>query len=331
VLHLVNKYPEENYTRIVAPRVESGVGFYSNEILNRGMSVSISINSENVEFEEDAFGNVTDVHGLEVSIDDGESLEDWYPRVFDSGSNDLSSQAKVARENNKLARVLNYLPEKNGVLVIRERDQSGLALLAVAAGVELGRVQGKPARELIDYVAELAERSCALEVTIGHAIAEHHTNYGDEPGTTRQLEGRLHIPPPSRLIKWCRSDEETRSKMDLTKPAFEISPIRDSKRFQENIDAVLGGLRKWSGVAQVEPETLTTGKYVGHTRLNYFINGLQVGRTHPQFRKQEPHIFAYVERGAREVPARSSFDYGEASMMPDLALRFKAVLDLDEL
>lgn len=331
MLHLVDKYPEENYARIVVPRVESGVGFYSNEILSRGMSVSISINIENIEFEEDAFGNVTDVHGLEAAVDDGESLEDWSPRVFDSGSNDLGYQAKVARENNKLTKVLNSLPERCGVLVIRERKESGLALLAVSGGVELGRVQGKPARELIHYVAELAEQSSALEVTIGHAIAEYYTSYGDEPGTTRQLDGRLHIPPPSRLIKWCRSDDVTRSQMDLTKPAFEVSPIRDSKRFQDNIDAVLGGLRQWSGVAQVEPETLTSGKYLGDTRLNYFINGLQVGRTHPQFRKQEPYIFEFVERGGRKIQARSSFDYGEASMMPDLALRFEAVVDLDEL
>lgn len=331
MLHLLNQFPEEGYTRIVVPRVEPGVGFYSNEILKRGMSVSISVNTENIEFEEDAFGNVTDVHGVELIVDDVESLDDWNPRVFDSGSNDLSSQAKVARENNKLTGVLNSLPERNGVLVIRERDQSGLALLAVSGGVELGRVQGKPARELIDYVAELAEQSIALEVTIGHEIAEHHTNYGDEPGTTRQIEGRLHIPPPSRLIKWCRSDDETRSVMDLSKPAYEISPIRDSRRFQENIDAILGGLKKWSGVAQVEPETMTSGKYVGDTRLNYFINGLQVGRTHPQFRKQEPNIFFYVERGARQVAVRTSFDYGEASMMPDLGLRFEALLDLDDL
>jgi hypothetical protein len=331
MMRLVDSCPEEDYTRIVVPRVESGVGFYSTEILNRGMSISISINAENLEFEEDVFENVTEVHGLEVTVDEGESLDDWYPRVFDSGSTDLSSQAKVARENNKLTRVLNSLPEKHGVLVIRERNESGLVLLAVSAGVALGRVQGKPARELIDFVAELAEKSIALEVTIGHEIAEHHTNYGDEPGTTRQLEGRLHIPPPSRLIKWCRSDDGTRAQMNLSKPAFEISPIRDSKRFQENIDAVLGGLRRWSGVAQVEPEPLTTGKYAGDTRLNYFINGLQVGRTHPQFRKQEPNIFDYVERGGRKIPARTSFDYGEASMMPDLGLRFEAVVDLDEL
>lgn len=331
MLHLVSKYPEESYSRIIVPRVESGVGFYSNEVLNRGTSVSISLNSENVEFEEDAFGNVTDIHGLEVTVDEGDSLEDWYPRVIDSGSNDLSSQAKVARENNKLTRVLNSLPETKGVLVIHESNESGVALLAVAGGKELGRVQGKPARELIDYVGELAEQSIALEVTIGHEVAEHHTNYGDEPETTKQLEGRLHIPPPSRLIKWCRSDDETRGRMDLSKPAFEVSPIRDSKRYQENIDAVLAGLRKWEGVAQVEPETLTTGKYAGDTRLNYFINGLQVGRTHPQFRKNEPHVFSYVEQGAREVPARSSFDYAEATMMPDFALRFEAVLDLDEL
>lgn len=331
MLHLVKKYPEENYTRIVVPRFESGVGFYSNDILSRGMRVSISINSENVEFEEDAFGNVTDVHRLEVTVDDDEPLDDWNPRVFDSGSTDLSSQATVARENNKLTRVLNSLPEKQAVLVVRERDESGLGLLAVSEDIELGTVQAKAARELIDYVLELAEQSVALEVTVGHEIAEHHTSSGDEPGVTRQVEGRLHIPPPSRLIKWCQSDEEVRLQMDLSKPAVEVSPMRESKRFQDNIDAILGGLRKWSGMALVEPETMTNGKYVGDTRLNYFINGLQVGRTHPQFRKQEPYIFDYVERGGRKVPARTSFDYGEASMMPDFALRFEAVLDLDHL
>ena len=175
-MRLVDSYPEEDYTRIVVPRVESGVGFYSTEILHRGMGVSISINAENLEFEEDVFGNVTEVHGLEVTVDAGESLDDWYPRVFDSGSTDLSSQAKVARENKKLTRVLNSLPEKHGVLVIRQKNESGLVLLAVSAGVELGRVKGKPARELIHLVAELAEKSIALDVPIGHEIAEHHTN-----------------------------------------------------------------------------------------------------------------------------------------------------------
>lgn len=329
-LRAVPKFHERDLEHIVLPYVSEGLGMYSMEILTRGMSVGISISLENMDIEYDRFGNVADVTGIETSIPE-ETLDDWHPVVHDFGDLDLASQAQVAKGKNKLQAVLRSLPDVQVVLANRYQHEGFYnerpEVRAFRNGEDYGTLVGAHGRVLFNLVDQLAAEGKIFEATAGHVIATKHGTYFDgRPVTTYQVEGRLFMPPADRVVKWYFADEESRQKMDLSKPATAIFKIKESGKFADNLAGVIGGNKFWTGTASVEAIPLSRGKYAGEPRLDFYVGDVQVGSNHPQYRQREELLFEYVCSGHSEVPVKASLPYLDG---PEL--RLEVCLDLDEI
>lgn len=329
-IRAVPKFPEENFEHIVIPRVEGGVGMYSMEILKRGMSIGISVNLDNLNVEYDRFGNVVDVTGVETNIDEP-TLQDWHPVVHDFGDLDLATQAEVAKGKNKLKAVLRSLPDVQVVLVNRY-EHEGLynerpEVRAFRNTQDYGTLVGSQGRVLFSLVDKLAAEGKVFEATAGHVIVTKQGTYHDgRPVTTYQVEGRLFMPPADRILKWYSADDEARQKMDLSKPATAIFSLKESGKYSENISALLGEATTWTGTAEVESIPLSKGKYAGQAKLDFFVDGKQVGSNHPQYREREQLLFDYVSNGHSKVPVRlSSYYLGYNEK------RLEVCFDLDEI
>jgi hypothetical protein len=199
-------------------------------------------------------------------------------------------------------------------------------VLAIRDDKRYGKMAGPYARPLVRFIDELARQGKVLQVTAGHVIKQHEARWTDgRMFTIRQVEGRLHMPFSDRLTKWYLATDAERQAMDLSRRATETTVMRESGKHRENIRRVIGDARYWTGVADIRPVPMKSGGYAGEARLDFFVDGLQVGSTHPQFREKERTLFEYVDAGNRHVQVETTFDYdGECE------LKLQTVVDLDE-